>query len=270
MTMKRSAELLNGLLIWTIETGLLTSFASVAVLIFFHTMEFNYIWFAVYLPLAKLYSNSVLASLNARPARRQRLGLVQHSSSESPIRFATRSSVTSGSSHSTGIQIYRRSRNSNESRSARSARRSTIASSALPRSRDSSVSSVSSGSSSLRRSTVGSDKAREREIEKASFLHIDALDSPSTPMSDCSPSPNPSATITPAPRSTSLNQNLSYASSSAAYPRQKINSIYEINGKKRTQYVYSGTIPRSRAASRSKHGAQSHSLLISPIQEGRF
>lgn len=144
---------------------------------------------------------------------------------------------------------------------------------------------------------MGSDKAREREIEKVrvvvicllkgyifrftqtSTLHIDivnaldALDSPSTPMSGRSPPPATKIHISPAQRSTSLNQNLSYASSSAAYPRQKINSIYDINGKKRTQYVYSGTTPRPRASSRSKHGsvpyAQSHSL-ISPIQEGRF
>ncbi|KAE9391728.1 hypothetical protein BT96DRAFT_299202 [Gymnopus androsaceus JB14] len=97
MTMKHSADLLNRLLIWTIETGLLTSVASIAALICFHTMEFNYIWFAVYLPLAKLYSNAVLASLNARPARRQRLGMVQHSTESSPIRFASRRSLTNSS-----------------------------------------------------------------------------------------------------------------------------------------------------------------------------
>ncbi|KIK55027.1 hypothetical protein GYMLUDRAFT_48227 [Collybiopsis luxurians FD-317 M1] len=152
-SMKRSVDLVNSLVLWTIETGLATSLAAVAAVICFHLMEFNYIWFAVYLPLAKLYSNSLLASLNARPARRKRLGtLVVHpplrtqttsSGSYSSLQFATRDSAEDGT------LMSRKSDGSGSS----SLRRSTVASSNLSRR------VTPPGVASLRRSTVGSHES---------------------------------------------------------------------------------------------------------------
>ncbi|KAF8209998.1 hypothetical protein K438DRAFT_1929758 [Mycena galopus ATCC 62051] len=66
----RGEELIRRLIAWTIETGLITSLGSVAVVIAFQTMKFNFIWLALYTLLAKLYSNSLLVSLNARSQRR--------------------------------------------------------------------------------------------------------------------------------------------------------------------------------------------------------
>ncbi|CAK5261810.1 unnamed protein product [Mycena citricolor] len=53
---------------WTMETGLLTSAAGLVNLICFVTMKENFIWLACYVVAARLYSNSLLASLNSRVA----------------------------------------------------------------------------------------------------------------------------------------------------------------------------------------------------------
>ncbi|KAJ7889854.1 hypothetical protein B0H14DRAFT_2691086 [Mycena olivaceomarginata] len=66
----KSEELINRLITWTIQTGLITSLMSIAVVVAFQTMKHNFIWLALYTFLAKLYSNSLLVSLNARPHSR--------------------------------------------------------------------------------------------------------------------------------------------------------------------------------------------------------
>ncbi|KAJ7277434.1 hypothetical protein C8J57DRAFT_185307 [Mycena rebaudengoi] len=69
-TLPKGEELIHGLISWTIQTGLITSLTSVAVVITFLTMKHNFIWLALYTFLAKLYSNSLLVSLNSRPSNR--------------------------------------------------------------------------------------------------------------------------------------------------------------------------------------------------------
>ncbi|KAJ7249778.1 hypothetical protein B0H12DRAFT_1234602 [Mycena haematopus] len=66
----RSEELIQRLVTFTIQTGLITSLTSVTVVIAFQTMKHNFIWLALYTLIAKLYSNSLLVSLNARPHNR--------------------------------------------------------------------------------------------------------------------------------------------------------------------------------------------------------
>ncbi|KAH9483306.1 hypothetical protein JR316_0005412 [Psilocybe cubensis] len=61
------------------ETGLITSLTSMAVIILFQAMG-DMIWFGLYILLAKIYSNSLLASLNARPTIHAR-----HRDQEAPI-----------------------------------------------------------------------------------------------------------------------------------------------------------------------------------------
>ncbi|KAF8972021.1 hypothetical protein BDZ97DRAFT_1913273 [Flammula alnicola] len=61
-----TTEVLNRLVRWSLQTGLLTSMTSVTVIICFQSMA-NMVWFGVYIILAKLYSLSLLVSLNARP-----------------------------------------------------------------------------------------------------------------------------------------------------------------------------------------------------------
>ncbi|KAJ7617856.1 hypothetical protein FB45DRAFT_215511 [Roridomyces roridus] len=67
----RSDKLIDRLVSWTIQTGFITSMTSVAVVISFQTMKHNFVWFALYTFLAKLYTNSLLVSLNSRPAHRE-------------------------------------------------------------------------------------------------------------------------------------------------------------------------------------------------------
>ncbi|KAJ7186958.1 hypothetical protein C8R46DRAFT_282082 [Mycena filopes] len=66
----RSVPLVDKLIIWTMETGLMTSVASIATLICFLTMKTNLVWAAVFVVVSRLYSNSVLASLNSRATLR--------------------------------------------------------------------------------------------------------------------------------------------------------------------------------------------------------
>ncbi|KAJ6555956.1 hypothetical protein B0H19DRAFT_1235348 [Mycena capillaripes] len=70
-TLKTTSQLINRIMFWSIQTGLITSLISVAVVICFQTMKENYIWIGVFAVLGKLYSNSLLASLNIRSLQRK-------------------------------------------------------------------------------------------------------------------------------------------------------------------------------------------------------
>jgi hypothetical protein len=63
---KKSDTLINRLIIYSVNTGTLTSVFSVAVLVAYNTMPDNLIFIALYFTLSKLYANSCLATLNTR------------------------------------------------------------------------------------------------------------------------------------------------------------------------------------------------------------
>ncbi|KAH9984962.1 hypothetical protein BJV77DRAFT_1071690 [Russula vinacea] len=63
---KRSDTLINRLIIYSVNTGTLTSVFSVAVLVAYNLMPDNLIFIALYFILSKLYANSCLATLNTR------------------------------------------------------------------------------------------------------------------------------------------------------------------------------------------------------------
>jgi len=65
-----TTEIINRLVRFALQTGLITSMTSVAVIICFQAMP-NMVWFSLYILLAKLYSNSLLVSLNARPRKKE-------------------------------------------------------------------------------------------------------------------------------------------------------------------------------------------------------
>ncbi|KAJ6471952.1 hypothetical protein C8R45DRAFT_415202 [Mycena sanguinolenta] len=65
---KRTAAIVDKLIAWTIETGMLTSLTSIVLLACFLTMKTNFIWLAVYAINTRLFSNSLIASLNSRAA----------------------------------------------------------------------------------------------------------------------------------------------------------------------------------------------------------
>ncbi|KAJ7462953.1 hypothetical protein FB451DRAFT_1266413 [Mycena latifolia] len=67
---KRTVVLVDKLIAWTIETGMLTSACGIALLICFVTMRNNYIFLAFFAVEARMFSNSLLASLNSRETLR--------------------------------------------------------------------------------------------------------------------------------------------------------------------------------------------------------
>ncbi|KAH0582354.1 hypothetical protein H2248_010302 [Termitomyces sp. 'cryptogamus'] len=64
-TFRRTKTIIDKLILWTIETGLVTSCGTTIQLILFFVAE-DYIWMALYLISTRLFSNSLMASLNAR------------------------------------------------------------------------------------------------------------------------------------------------------------------------------------------------------------
>ncbi|CAA7271867.1 unnamed protein product [Cyclocybe aegerita] len=53
-------------MMWSIETGLVTSVAGITIVICFLEMPTNLSWLAIFMVMARLFSNSLFASLNAR------------------------------------------------------------------------------------------------------------------------------------------------------------------------------------------------------------
>ncbi|KAH7918075.1 hypothetical protein BV22DRAFT_1041994 [Leucogyrophana mollusca] len=62
----RTAKLLDQLIAYTIETGVITSLTAVTIFICFKTMPNNLSWFGMYLFFGEVFANVLLASLNAR------------------------------------------------------------------------------------------------------------------------------------------------------------------------------------------------------------
>ncbi|KAA1474698.1 hypothetical protein DENSPDRAFT_343194 [Dentipellis sp. KUC8613] len=62
----KSDSLINRLILYSVNTGFLTSAVSIAVLALYNTMPQNFIFMSFYFVLSKLYANSCLATLNTR------------------------------------------------------------------------------------------------------------------------------------------------------------------------------------------------------------
>ncbi|KAJ6536305.1 hypothetical protein B0H19DRAFT_1271095 [Mycena capillaripes] len=63
---RRTNKLVNQLMTWAIETGAITSAGALAIFISFLTMKDNLVYIGFFCMMAKLFSNSLLFSLNAR------------------------------------------------------------------------------------------------------------------------------------------------------------------------------------------------------------
>ncbi|KAF7300460.1 hypothetical protein HMN09_00929900 [Mycena chlorophos] len=64
----RTALLVDRLILWTIETGMITSGFSCLNLAFYDTEPNNFIWIAMQIIKARLFANTLLATLNSRTA----------------------------------------------------------------------------------------------------------------------------------------------------------------------------------------------------------
>ncbi|KAJ7898602.1 hypothetical protein B0H14DRAFT_174369 [Mycena olivaceomarginata] len=72
--------MVDKLIVWTIETGVVTSIASLLMLIVFIVLPSTFAWLAIFVVIPRLFSNSLLASLNSRAALRSAMGGVPSSS----------------------------------------------------------------------------------------------------------------------------------------------------------------------------------------------
>ncbi|KAJ6460997.1 hypothetical protein C8R45DRAFT_537013 [Mycena sanguinolenta] len=68
---KRTTALVDKLIAWTIETAAITSVSSIITFLCFVTMTHNFIWLGVQVVSSRLFSNSLLASLNSRAMLRE-------------------------------------------------------------------------------------------------------------------------------------------------------------------------------------------------------
>ncbi|KAM5539780.1 hypothetical protein V8D89_006593 [Ganoderma adspersum] len=89
---KVTDSLINVLLLYTVNTGLLTSVFALACFITYAAMPDNYIFLSIYLPLSKLYFNALLASLNARDYMSRR----RAANEDVSIPFSSRSRTAQG------------------------------------------------------------------------------------------------------------------------------------------------------------------------------
>ncbi|KII85694.1 hypothetical protein PLICRDRAFT_325665 [Plicaturopsis crispa FD-325 SS-3] len=66
-----TAALLDRIMYWTVQTGMLTSVVTTSALLCFVIMPVTFVWLTPQFIIAKLYSNALLATLNGREALRQ-------------------------------------------------------------------------------------------------------------------------------------------------------------------------------------------------------
>ncbi|KAJ7272967.1 hypothetical protein C8J57DRAFT_263377 [Mycena rebaudengoi] len=93
---ERTVALLDKLIAWNIETGLLTLAINVVILACFLTMRESYIWLSGFIVGARLFSNSLLASLNSRESLRamDEAGTIPYSSNRTPLHFISKTTQT--------------------------------------------------------------------------------------------------------------------------------------------------------------------------------
>ncbi|KAJ7867274.1 hypothetical protein B0H13DRAFT_2352001 [Mycena leptocephala] len=65
-----TVAVIDKLIVWTMETGMITSVTGITALICFIKMKTNFIWMATIIVNGSLFSNSLLASLNSRTTLR--------------------------------------------------------------------------------------------------------------------------------------------------------------------------------------------------------
>ncbi|KAI0937486.1 hypothetical protein AcV5_005387 [Taiwanofungus camphoratus] len=93
-------RLIDTIVIYTIETGMVTCVATIATLACWVAMPSNLIFLALHFTISKLYSNSILATLNARKSLRRR-------TRQSTDRVASLPVVTSNRNHTNGTRSER-------------------------------------------------------------------------------------------------------------------------------------------------------------------
>ncbi|KAF8892818.1 hypothetical protein CPB84DRAFT_1732384 [Gymnopilus junonius] len=61
-----SPPLIDKIIAWTVQSGLVSAITEITMFITFYALKNSYVWVAIYLSLSKIFSTSLLASLNGR------------------------------------------------------------------------------------------------------------------------------------------------------------------------------------------------------------
>ncbi|KAF7290105.1 hypothetical protein HMN09_01315700 [Mycena chlorophos] len=91
----KTTALVDQLIKWTIETGMITSVFSILNLVFYQKETNNFIWMGIQFVKARLFANSLLASLNSRKTLRA-MSTGGAMSTESGGGFSSRTGATGG------------------------------------------------------------------------------------------------------------------------------------------------------------------------------
>ncbi|KAJ7636314.1 hypothetical protein FB45DRAFT_1055763 [Roridomyces roridus] len=95
---KRTIPLVDKLIMWSLETGMMTSAWAFLTLIFFAAMGHNFVWLAIYITGTRVFSNSLLANLNGRSTLRTMEVPTQVSLVSTGIRMANNGTHTTTNS----------------------------------------------------------------------------------------------------------------------------------------------------------------------------
>ncbi|KAF7351911.1 Retinol dehydrogenase 12 [Mycena venus] len=74
---KSTIAIMDKLIMWAVETCLVTTFTTMVMLVCFLTMKQNFIWVGILLVQPKIFSNALLANLNSRTGFRDHGSVVQ-------------------------------------------------------------------------------------------------------------------------------------------------------------------------------------------------
>ncbi|KAJ7364703.1 hypothetical protein DFH08DRAFT_1073310 [Mycena albidolilacea] len=95
-----TVAMVDKLIAWTIETGVVTSIASIIMLVVFITLPSTFVWLAIFVTIPRLFANSLLASLNSRAAlRHDNSHEFEFSIPKSPARLIGRNTSQTNQSH---------------------------------------------------------------------------------------------------------------------------------------------------------------------------
>ncbi|KAF7344660.1 Retinol dehydrogenase 12 [Mycena venus] len=87
--------LMDKLIMWSVETCLVTTFTTIVMMICFLTMgEKNFVWIGILLVQPKIFSNALLANLNSRSGLRNAASTNVHEMTPSRVRWTPGSGVT--------------------------------------------------------------------------------------------------------------------------------------------------------------------------------
>ncbi|KAJ3734057.1 hypothetical protein DFJ43DRAFT_1066007 [Lentinula guzmanii] len=107
---ENTLAVIDKLILWTIETGLVLSLISILIIICYTTIPENYTWLTLYVILPRVFSNTMLANLNSRNRLevQQTVQMSNHLNSDSHLDGSTHFALYSGNSPTDSLNLEER------------------------------------------------------------------------------------------------------------------------------------------------------------------